>query len=74
MSYTFISCATPKSRNSATLWKIGILKILESMRSNSPLLTLERIMLKNDQAHFKDLAANAAKFSKCVGSFFDVIH
>ena len=54
--------------------EIGILKILESMRSNSPLLTLERIMLKNDQAHFKDLAANAAKFSKCVGSFFDAIH
>ena len=31
-------------------------------------------MSQNDQTHFKNLAANAARFLKCVWSFWDIMH
>ena len=37
-------------------------------------LTLECIMSQTGQAHLKNLAANTARFLKCVSKFWDIMH
>ena len=37
-------------------------------------LTLWCIMSQNGQTHFKNLAANAARFLKCAWPFWDIMH
>ena len=60
-------------------WLGFLFKITHNLNSawndgNSQALTLWCIISQNGQTHFKNLAANAARFLNCAWPFWDIMH